>query len=135
LTSFAVKWVGLGVLLAMTVGMALWTHRVMVTLKPIPMRLPTSPQATAPTSQMISGAPLAVASSPPSRPFAPPSTPKPPTLKLSGIVRGVGEPFAIINNHIVRLGENVEGATLLAVNDESVKLQWSDEELVLRTAH
>lgn len=59
--------------------------------------------------------------------------PQPPELKLNGVVEGVGEPFAIINGSIVRLGESVAGATLIAVDRDNARLRWMDQELRLRT--
>jgi len=56
-----------------------------------------------------------------------------PELELNGIVEGIGEPFVIINGRLVRLGETVEGATLLEVKKDTVRLRWLDQELVLRT--
>ena len=59
---------------------------------------------------------------------------QPPELKLNGVVEGVGEPFAIINGGIVRLGETIDGATLLEVKDDTVRLRWLNQDLTLRTS-
>lgn len=56
-----------------------------------------------------------------------------PTLRLSGIVGGPGEPLAIINGAIVRVGEQVAGATLLELGDDFARVRWRDQEIVLRT--
>ncbi len=56
-----------------------------------------------------------------------------PTLRLSGIVGGPGEPLAIINGTIVRVGEMVAGATLLEVGKDFARLRWRDQDVVLRT--
>jgi hypothetical protein len=55
-------------------------------------------------------------------------------LALNGVVRGVGEPFAIINGIIVRLGETIEDATLLHVDSEIATLRRKGKDIVLRTA-
>ena len=57
-----------------------------------------------------------------------------PRLELNGVVEGVGEPFVIINGQTVRLGETIEGATLVDVRDGVARFQWRDKELALRTA-
>ncbi|MBI3320147.1 MAG: hypothetical protein HYZ89_06135 [Candidatus Omnitrophica bacterium] len=56
-----------------------------------------------------------------------------PTLRLSGIVGGPGEPLAIINGTIVRMGERVAGAMLLEVGEDFARLRWRDRDVVLRT--
>ena len=56
-----------------------------------------------------------------------------PTLRLSGIVGGPGEPLAIINGTIVRVGEMVAGATLLEVGEDFARLRWRDQDVLLRT--
>jgi len=57
-----------------------------------------------------------------------------PPFSLNGIVEGVGEPFAIINGTIVRLGESIEGATLTEVAQGKATLRWNDQNVVLRTS-
>ena len=56
-----------------------------------------------------------------------------PTLRLSGIVGGPGEPLAIINGAIVRVGEQVAGATLLEIGSDYAKVRWRDDDIVQRT--
>ena len=128
MTAFAVKWIGASAVLAVIVGTGLWTHRVMMTLRPVQVALPHQPQ-TDPAAALASTTAFAA----PTQPLQPPE-PKPPALKLSGIVRGAGEPVAIINDHIIQVGDSVEGATLVAVTEDSATLRWLDKELVLRTA-
>lgn len=54
-------------------------------------------------------------------------------LALSGIVRGSGEPYALINNAIVGVGETIEGYTLVEIGNEMVRLRGKDgDEIVLR---
>lgn len=57
----------------------------------------------------------------------------PPQLQLNGVIEGSGEPLALINGSLVRLGETIEGATLLEVKEGSARLRWLNQELVLRT--
>ncbi|GEM_PF-1810047 len=59
----------------------------------------------------------------------------PPKLELQGVVEGVGEPIIVVNGRIVRLGETVDGATLLDVRDSVARFRWQDKELVLQTNH
>lgn len=56
-----------------------------------------------------------------------------PTLRLSGIVGGPGEPLAIINGAIVRVGEEVAGATLLEIGQDFARVRWRDQDMILRT--
>ena len=56
----------------------------------------------------------------------------PPHLELTGIVEGPGEPLAIINGNIMRVGDTVDEATLLEVRGDSARVHWRDRELVLR---
>ena len=55
-----------------------------------------------------------------------------PRLQLTGIVGGPGEPLAIINGNIMRVGETRDGALLLEVREDAVRVRWHDQELVLR---
>lgn len=58
-----------------------------------------------------------------------------PELVLNGVVEGRGEPLAIINGLIVRIGDSVAGATLLEIQGEEARLRWRDEEWLLSTTH
>jgi len=54
-------------------------------------------------------------------------------LVMSGIVEGLGKPYAVINGKIVTVGEQIEDATLLEIADGTVRLRRSDgQELALR---
>jgi hypothetical protein len=55
-----------------------------------------------------------------------------PHLELSGIIGGPGQPMAIINGRLLAPGEIIDGATLLDVTDDSARLRWRDEEIVLQ---
>ena len=45
------------------------------------------------------------------------------TFMLSGVVEGVGEPYAVINGTIVGVGDTISGATLLEIDKGSVTLR------------
>ena len=56
-------------------------------------------------------------------------------LILTGVVEGIGEPYAVINGKILAVGEQIGGATLLEIADGTVKLRRADGgETVLRVA-
>lgn len=56
-----------------------------------------------------------------------------PTWQLSGVVEGTGESLAIINGHVVRVGETIDGAVVLEVTRDSARLRWRDQDVALRT--
>ena len=56
-----------------------------------------------------------------------------PALTLNGVVEGSGEPLALINDNVLRIGDTIEGATLVAVKADAATLRWRDQELVLKT--
>ena len=56
-------------------------------------------------------------------------------LTLNGVVGGPGEPLAIINGEIIRLGETVNGATLVTVEESSATLRRDGQDVVLQTNH
>jgi len=89
--------------------------------------VPPAPAVTVPPEEVV-----VVPQKPAARHRVAP-VPMQPELELNGIVEGIGEPFVIINGRLVRLGETVEGATLLEVKKDTVRLRWLDQELVLRT--
>ena len=53
-----------------------------------------------------------------------PAAPK--EFVLSGVVEGWGEPYAVINDAIVGIGQQVAGATLLEIADGAVRLRRPD---------
>lgn len=81
----------------------------------------SSPRAPAPTSAAPVAAPRPV--------FR-----KQPPFQLTGVVGGPGEPLAIINGQIVKVGDAVAGAVLLEVGSNSARLRRGNEELVLTTS-
>lgn len=110
---------GAGLLLIGVLAWFWWGHR----LSP----LPAGPSARTPS---VTPAP---------RPAAPAVAPRPafrrpPLFQLTGVVAGPGEPLAIINGQIMKVGDTVSGATLLQVGSNSARLRWGDEELVLKTS-
>lgn len=52
-------------------------------------------------------------------------------FKLSGIMLGEGEPTAIINNKIVKQGDDVAGATVVSIDEKQAKLTYQGQELTL----
>ena len=57
--------------------------------------------------------------------------PKMPNLTLSGIVYSPNGSYCIINNLIVKVGDTVHGAKLLAVSQNSVRLDYQGKEMAL----
>ena len=55
-----------------------------------------------------------------------PPTRSPEELKLSGIVEGVGDPYAVVNGTIVGIGERIGTFTLIAVHDGAAVLRRDD---------
>ena len=56
-------------------------------------------------------------------------------FKLTGIVEGLGDPYAMINGSIVAVGETIGNATLLDIDKGMVTLRLADgTETVLRVA-
>lgn len=54
---------------------------------------------------------------------------------LSGVVEGLGEPYAVINGLVVRAGDGIEGATVLTIGDGAVTLRRPDgKQLALRVS-
>ncbi len=57
--------------------------------------------------------------------------PKAPSLHLTGIVRGHGEPYAFINGKIVEEGDAVGGAKVIEIRQKEVRLDFEGEALLL----
>lgn len=52
---------------------------------------------------------------------------------LSGVVEGLGTPYAVINGMVLAVGEQIEGATVMRIADGTVRLRRGDgTEAVLR---
>jgi hypothetical protein len=52
-------------------------------------------------------------------------------FKLSGIVQDESKPLAVINDRIVGPGEIVNGARVIEINDDSVKLVYKGKKIIL----
>lgn len=55
----------------------------------------------------------------------------PSTFELSGIVLGAGKPFAVINNRIVEIGDEIAGHKVFNIEKDKVMLRKGDEEITL----
>lgn len=67
-------------------------------------------------------------------PPAGPEENKPP-FKLSGIVQDGNKPLAVINDAIVAAGETINDATVVKINDDSVKLNYKGKKITLYLAN
>ena len=63
-----------------------------------------------------------------------PQNPQPPPLSLSGIVYSPTDAYCIINNKIVKTGEEVQGARLVKITAEEVVLDYQGEKIILSNA-
>ena len=134
-----------GAVLALTallsIGGAFWAGRTLGTSRSF---LPAKPAQLIRSSQTSEATPPGVKSLPETQSTQPPSlalpwakdhTPSNPQDQfiLSGVVEGLGEPYAVINGVIVGVGEQVDGSTLLEVVNGVVKLRRPDgSETILR---
>lgn len=120
-TDSALTWLRLGLVGTGVVAMAFWTYRVVFSSRHAVVSVPSPPATQV----------AAVVEPPPLEPPPPPE----PVYTLNGIVQGVGsEPFAVINDTIVQLGETVDGATLISVDSGIAKLRRDTKEIVLKTS-
>lgn len=130
-------WLGLAVGGTATVILVLWGYSVMLRWQAT--KIAAAPPASQPAAVSAPAAveiPRAVSPQPVTAqaPVNLKLRPKrAPELALNGIVEGRGEPLAIINGMILRVGESVAGATLLEIRGDEARLSWRDEELVLST--
>jgi hypothetical protein len=70
---------------------------------------------------------------PPALPAPPPTPePEPPVLKLQGTTVHAGLREAMINGQNLRVGDEIDGARVVAIELRRVRLQWRDRELSLR---
>lgn len=118
----------------LVMGGAFWMGRMLHTTSGAgapPAAIAAAPNAVAePPAQ---AAPEAVIRSPRPRPAPKAATEDPTSLVLSGIVEGLGEPYAVINGLIVAAGERVGNTTLEKIENGSVLLRRDDSrEIVLR---
>ncbi len=137
-------WLSLAVGGTATVVLLLWGYSVMLRWQAT--KIAAAPPASQPalrvgTTAVSAPAPVDVPRAALPQPVVAqaPAHPKPrpkraPELSLNGIVEGRGEPLAIINGMILRVGESVAGATLLEIRGDEARLRWRDEDLVLTTS-
>jgi len=116
----------LGFTAALIFGGALWMWRTLSHER--------TPVAQAPLGTDAAMEPPASSARPlPAEPAA--TTDAVPGFTLTGIVEGLGEPYAVINGLIVAEGETVGKATLLDIGEGTVRLRFADgTETVLRVA-
>ncbi len=58
-------------------------------------------------------------------------SPEPPTLTLNGVFFEQGEGFALINNNIVRVGDEIEGAKVKEITITCVSLEFDGKTIKL----
>ncbi len=95
---------------------------------PRPTRASTS-APPAPAATPLSARPAVPSSSRPASrpPSAPPSASSPRTdYVLSGVVEGVGKPYAVINGTILAVGETLGDATLVEIANGAARLRHAD---------
>ena len=68
-------------------------------------------------------------------PAEPASTQLVPEFNVTGVVEGLGDPYAMINGSIVSVGETIGRATLTGISEGTVTLRLADgKETVVRVA-
>ncbi len=119
----------IGLTVVLVVGGAFWMGHTI-----------SGPQST---HQPTTGASAATAPSALEKTASPVPTPAPtrsaahgePEFVLSGVVEGVGNPYAVINGAIASIGDQVGKATLVAISGSTVTLRLANgEQMVLRVA-
>lgn len=115
-----------GVLLLVAVGYVYYHRFAPATPVVVP---PPPPVAESPVSPPVVEE---LPAEPPPAPVAPPPEPVPPKLVLQGITGDATEREAMINGTSLRVGEEIDGAKVLAINARAVKLQFAGKEIQLR---
>lgn len=87
------------------------------------------PAETEPQPAPAAEAPAEEAAAPETVPI-----PEPPSLVLSGIALGSGDPVAIINGQILKIGDMIEGAVLADILPDAARVRWPDREVTIRLA-
>ena len=114
----------LALTVVLIVGGTLWMKRTMGTAQPRTAE-PSPAISPSPTLPTQGTQPLELTSQPPkTRAGTSPSNQN--DLVLSGVVEGLGEPYAVINSMIVRVGEQINDATLISVMNGVVTLRRTD---------
>ena len=62
-------------------------------------------------------------------------TPQTPYLKLSGLVYSANDSYGIINDQIVKIGDDISGAKLVKITSQEAVLEYQGEKVVLSVAH
>lgn len=94
-----------------------------------------SAQAAAPAARPRSSAPVEPAAEPRARSAAAP-TPAPlapvvPTFTLQAVTQQDGQPVAIVNGQLVRVGDLVEGARVVRIDADAVELDRDGRRIVI----
>ena len=114
----------LGLTAALIIGGAFWMGRTLHGPSVASRDVSPGPSADAPAGP----APAAA------RNTAPPAG-RSPGYVLSGVIEGLGDPYAVVNGLVVRAGDGLEGATIVAIGSGSVTLRRDDgSQLVLRVS-
>lgn len=94
--------------------------------KPIPQELPPPAPASSP-------APIAVTAPPALEQEA--KNPEQVFFALNGIFFSEDEGYALINNRIVKVGDEIQGATVVRITSDEVELKEADTSRILSTAN
>lgn len=123
---------------AMVVGGAVWLGHTLTRSRAAssnaPRRAPGQPVSPpVDASSVHASTPQAETTAPVAAAPASPASASDEAFALTGVVEGVGEPYAMINGVIVAVGERVGTATLLEIANGTVRLRLeTGEERVLR---
>ncbi len=85
-------------------------------------RAPPPPKKTPPPPPPAGGA------------HTPPPAAEPPLLVLNGTLLSDGEKFAIINNQIVKMGDEIDGAVVKRITVNAVELEFAGKPLSITSA-
>ncbi len=121
----------IGLTAVLVIGGAFWMGQTVNS--PQPARQPAT--AEQPAVNAPADAPEKIASVAATRAPARRATRTEAAFVLSGVVEGVGNPYAVINGEIASIGDQVGSATLVAISGSTATLRLAnDEPLVLRVA-
>ncbi len=56
----------------------------------------------------------------------------PPNMELGGVITGQGDSYAIINGKFIRIGEEIDGAKIISIEDNSVTYSFNDKEYTIK---
>jgi hypothetical protein len=135
----ATWWIGLAIGGTALIMLMLWGYSLLLRWQLAKDAVPEvtpSPRVVQVTSRLGPVQPTATAKpalNPPAAATPAPAKRKRPDLTLNGTVEGRGEPVAIINGMILRIGDSIAGATLLEIWGEEARLRWRDQDLILST--